>query len=300
MMVESQPAPSPRPGVWGRIKAFVLADKTARWTSRLVLVLLWQLGGTVGTRVPTPLGTLQFLFEEWNRPYEGATWGVINNELMHNLLISLARAGVGLSIVLVVGLIIGYLMGRSWRVQAYFTDLVIVGIALPAFIWALLAVMWFGFGNIGPVFVCCVSATPMLVVNTFQGSLAVPRGLRDMSDAYEVPFKLQARHLVLPSMAGYLMAGFRVCVLAGWGAVTLVEWFGNTQGAGHRAHYWYDASNFDGLMGWGLVILAVVIAVDRGVFERLMRMAHRWRSDIVAIGSDRGAATSGLTLERLT
>jgi len=270
-----------------RFKTFFFADKMARWTSRVLLLLFWQLGGNLSVRVPTPLGTLQFIGQEWSRAYEGAPWGVFNNELSVNLIVTLARAGVALTLVVLVALVVGYAMGQIWRIQASFTDLVVVGIALPAFIWALLAVMWFGFGNIAPVFVGFVAGTPMLTVNVFQGSRAIPRELRDMSESYNVTFRHRFRHLVLPSMAGFVMAGFRVAALATWGAVTLVEWFGNNQGAGHRAHYWYDTSNFDGLMGWGLIILAVVITLDRAVLEPLVRKARRWRGDITGLGSAR-------------
>ena len=83
----------------------------------------------------------------------------------------------------------------------YFTDLVMVLIALPAFIWALLAVMWWGFDDIGPVFVACVSATPMLIVSTRQGAQAVDCDLQKMSSAYRVPVTRQFRKLVLPTMS---------------------------------------------------------------------------------------------------
>jgi ABC-type nitrate/sulfonate/bicarbonate transport system permease component len=285
--LEPSQAPSPEDRV-NPLQRLVLADRTARWTSRFTLLAVWQIAGTALERIPTPKGTWDFIYTEWGTSYPNATsdWTWYGNQLTSNLIESMRRAGIALSAVLVVGIILGYAMGRWWRVQAFFTDLVIVGIALPAFIWALLAVMWFGLlGFRAPVFVCFVSATPMLTVNVLQGALAVPRELRDMSDAYEVPFGTQARHLVLPSMAGYVMAGFRVAILAGWGAVTLVEWFGNMQGAGHRAHYWYDAANFEGLMGWGMIILVVVITIDRGILERVIRRAHQWRAGIVGLGA---------------
>lgn len=273
------------------LKRVVTADRTARWTSRLVLLGLWQLAGTSFERIPTPKGVWDFVYFEWGNAFGGrsAQWGILNNELTRNVIVSIQRAGMALLAVLAVGLVLGFLMGRFWRVQAVFTDLVIVGIALPAFIWALLAVMWFGLqGWRAPVFVCFVSATPMLTVNVMQGSLAVPRELRDMSDAYEVPFWAQIRHLVIPSMAGYVAAGFRVAILAGWGAVMLVEWFGNTMGAGYRARYWYDAGNFDGLMGWGVVILIFVITIDRMILERIVRRSHRWRAGIAGFGGAGG------------
>jgi ABC-type nitrate/sulfonate/bicarbonate transport system permease component len=66
--------------------------------------------------------------------------------------------------------------------------------------------------------------------------------------------------------------------------VILVEWFGNNQGSGYRAHYWYDAYNFAGLLGWAIVILAFVITVDRAVLERIIKRATRWRTTGTSFG----------------
>jgi ABC-type nitrate/sulfonate/bicarbonate transport system permease component len=168
-------------------------------------------------------------------------------------------------------------MARWWRVRYFFSDLVLVGITLPAFIWALLVVMWWGFSNIGPITVCVLSATPQLVVNTFQGATATPGKLLAMSDAYRVGTRRQFRWLMIPSMMEYIAAGFRSAVLAGWGAVLLVEWFGNDKGVGFRAHYWYDASSFEGMMGWGLVMMVIILSFDRMVMDRVVRHFRSWR-----------------------
>jgi ABC-type nitrate/sulfonate/bicarbonate transport system permease component len=268
---------------------FLLADRTARWTSRLVLVLLWQLAGSLSPRFPTPVETAQFLVDEFKLPFDNGTWSVWNNELVQNLVISIQRTASALVIVLAIGLPVGYAMGRWWRVQAFFTDIVTVGLALPAYIWALLGVMWFGFGPRAPVFCAIVSATPGLIVHVLQGSLAIPRELRDMSGAYDVPFRWQVRHLILPSMSGALIAGLRLAIIATWGCVVLVEWFGNNEGAGFRARYWYDVNNYNGLMGWGVVVLIVVITIDRGVIERIDRSVHRWRGSITSFGSSQAS-----------
>lgn len=267
------------------VVAFLVADRTARWTSRALLVVLWQLAGAVSPRFPTPVETVRFIVDEFNAPYAREAWSVWNNELVRNLAVSLQRAGIGVLLVLVIGIPIGYAMGRWWRAQAFFTDLVTVGLALPAYIWALLAVMWFGFGFRAPVLTAVVSATPGLIVHVMQGSMSVSRELRDMSGAYHVPFRTQIRELVLPSMAGALIAGIRLAIIAAWGCVILVEWFGNNEGAGFRARYWYIATNYNGLMGWGLIVLVIVITVDRGIIERIDRAAHRWRGRVGSFGA---------------
>jgi ABC-type nitrate/sulfonate/bicarbonate transport system permease component len=274
-------------GGWGRsVWALLRRDRVARWTSRLALLLLWQLAGAVSVRFPTPLQTVDILVREFQAPFGGDPWSVWNNELIQNLQISLSRTGLALLLIVAIGVPVGYAMGRWWRAQAFLTDIVTVGIALPAYMWALLAVMWFGYGIKPPVFCAVVSAIPGLIVHVLQGTLAIPRELRDMSDAYGVPGRSRARDLVLPSMAGALIAGVRLSIVAAWGCVVLVEWFGSNEGAGFRARYWYDeVRDFNGLMAWGVIVLVVVIAIDRGIIERIDRAAHRWRGPRQSFGA---------------
>ena len=195
---------------------------------------------------------------------------------------TIQTALVALVIILVVGILVGFAMGRWWQVRYFLTDVVMVGIALPAFIWALLAVMWWAFDDIGPIFVASVSATPMLIVSTRQGAQAVDGDLQKMSTAYKVPVLRQFRKLVLPTMSEYIIAGFRVAVLAAWGAILLVEFFGSEEGIGFQAAYWYDAGSFTGMMAWGFVMLVVIVAIDKLVLEPVLRHTRRWRAKSAA------------------
>jgi ABC-type nitrate/sulfonate/bicarbonate transport system permease component len=275
-----------RRGIAGQMLAFLRRDRVARWTSRLALLVLWQLAGVLSERFPTPVQTVDILVREFQTAFGREEWSVWNNELVQNLQISLTRTLFALVLVVAIGVPLGYAMGRWWRIQAFLTDLVTVGIALPAYMWALLGVMWFGFGVRAPVFCAVVSATPGLIVHVLQGTLAIPRELRDMSDAYDVPGPSRARDLVLPSMAGALIAGIRLSIIAAWGCVVLVEWFGSNEGAGFRARDWYQsAADYNGLMAWGIVVLVVVIAIDRGLIERLDRRVHSWRGSIASFGA---------------
>jgi ABC-type nitrate/sulfonate/bicarbonate transport system permease component len=242
------------------------SDRAARYTARIAFLAVWQWAGSTFQDIPSPVSTITFLVEEFQR-----------DAVFPNIAISLIRAVIALTIVLVLGIAIGIAMARWWRVRYYFTDLILVGITLPAFIWALLVVMWWGFSNIGPITVCVLSATPQLVVSTFQGATATPGTLLSMSDAYRVHTRRQFRWLVIPSMMEYIAAGFRSAVLAGWGAVLLVEWFGNDKGVGFRAHYWYDARSFDGMMAWGVVMMIIILTFDRVVMDRVVRHFRSWR-----------------------
>ena len=270
--------------------AVLTRDRAARWTSRLSLLVLWQLAGVVSERFPTPVQTVEILVRDFQTPLRRDQWSFFDNELVHNLSVSTNRTALALAIIIVIRVPIGYAMGRWWRIQAYFTDLVTVGLAMPAYMWALLTVMWFGFGIRAPVFCAVVSATPGLIVHVLQGSLSVPRDLRDMSDAFEVAPSARMRHLVLPSMASAIIAGIRLAIIAAWGCVVLVEWFGSNEGAGFRARHWYQsAANYNGLMAWGIVVLVVVIIVDRGIIERIDKAVHKWRGSVGGFGATKTA-----------
>jgi NitT/TauT family transport system permease protein len=250
------------PQGWWR---FLTSDIAAVWTARILALLVWQLAGSQIDRIPTPIEVGEFLYEH-------------RDLLLPNIWVTVQTALVALTIILVVGILLGFAMGRWWPVRYFFTDLVMVLIALPAFIWALLAVMWWAFDDIGPIFVAAISATPMLVVNTRQGAQAVDGDLQKMSSAYKVPVARQFRKLVLPTMSEYIIAGFRFAVLAAWGAILLVEFFGSEEGIGYQAAYWYDAGSFTGMMAWGFVMLVVIVAIDKLVLEPVLRRTRRWRA----------------------
>lgn len=275
----------------------LLSKRAMRWASWIVLLGVWHYAGTLSERFPTPVGTISFLIAEFQRPWRNSPWSWWNNTLVTNIYVSLGRAALGLTLVIILGVVIGWAMGRWWRAQAFFTDEVTVGLALPAYILAMVTIMWFGFGIRAPVITVVLSATPVLIVHVLQGTFAIPRELRDMTHTFGVSFQRQVRDLTLPSMAGQLVAGVRLATLASWGCVVLVEWFGSNGGVGFQARRWYVSSNLDGVMGWALVIIVIVIILDRVLMDRIDRHVHRWRGAIAGFGG-RSARVEAIDLER--
>ena len=191
-----------------------------------------------------------------------------------------------------IGVPLGYAMGRWWRVQAFFTDIVTVGFALPAYIWALLGVMWFGFGIRAPVFCAVVSATPGLDRPRLAGdhsrsrassgtcrtrtasrpdSGAAPRAALDGRRADRRPPPGDHRDVGVrrPGRVVREQRGRRL----------------------PRALLVSIGSNYNGLMAWGVVVLVVVITIDRGIIERIDRKVHAWRGSITSLGSERRGTT---------
>lgn len=242
------------------------SDPAARATSYLAGLLLWTVLALVFERVPGPLEVVQRLFEEF-----------AGGEVFGNFLTTIYRFGIGVAVASVLGIAVGVIMGLSPLGRSFFESPVLVGLSIPAIIWAFLTVMWFGFGWRAPVATAVLSALPFVAVNVAKGVLGVSRDLRDMSSAYHVPSARRIRHLVLPAVAGYIVAGIRFGVIIGWNAVLLSEWFGATEGVGFRARYWYDANRFGGFAAWVVLFVVFIVILDRFVLDPASRRSFRWR-----------------------
>ncbi len=242
------------------------SDSGARTASYLAFLVFWLVADFAFTRVPGPVEVVQRLVEEFAR-----------GEVFGNFGITLYRFGFGVALATVVGIAIGVVMGLSQLSRAFFETPVLVGLSIPAIIWAFLTVMWFGFGNTGPIVTTFLTAVPFVIINVAQGVRGVSRDLRDMSSTYNVPLSRRVKDLVLPAVTGYVAAGVRFAMIIGWNGVLLAEWFGGSGGVGYRARFWYDANRFGGFAAWVVLFVGFIVILDRFVLDRAIQRSFRWR-----------------------
>lgn len=263
-----------------RIKTALTSNTAARTTAFVLLLLLWTIGSLLIERIPTPTAVAGALLEEARA-----------GEITSNFLLSTGRYFIGVGIACLIGATLGILAGLSKLWRAFFGDILMVGLTMPAIIWAFLAVMWFGLGGIAQVWATVLAATPFVAVNVMQGARSLPRDLRDMSDAYDVSLFRQVKSLVIPGLMGYLAAGVRFAMIIGWNTVLLSEWFGGTDGVGFRARYWYDANRYRGFAAWVLLFIVFVVILDRGALTPLLKRANRWNAQAVESSADAATRT---------
>ena len=232
----------------------------------LLFLVLWYVVGSLHSRIPGPLPVL-----------DAALLEVQRGEFFYNFVISMQRFGIGMAISIVVGIAIGLAIGSSRVFDGMFGDVNLVGLAIPAVIWALLCAMWFGFADTAPILTVVLSAIPFVVVNVAAGARSISPARLDMSHSYDVPRSRLVRHVVLPAVTGYMVAGIRFGVMSGWNGLLLSEWFGSADGVGHQARYWYDANRMPGFIAWIAFFILFMVLADRVVLERLSRRAFRWR-----------------------
>lgn len=255
--------------------ALLRRRSTARVLSVLIAILGWQfLAPLLPTDlIPTPLGVLEFM---WNE-IRGVTLG--RTTVYEAFWISLSRLFTGLGAAFLIGVPVGIAMG-FWRpVNNFFSDFVVVGLAMPSLVWALLTGVWFGLGNAAPIITVFLAGMPFFMLNAAEGVRSVPKDLVEMGRAFDVTRKDRMRHVVLPSLMPFMFASLRYALGNGWKGLVLAEVFAATNGAGWNIRYWYDAHRATGVFGYALFFVLFALLVERFAFQALSRRAFRWRGD---------------------
>lgn len=249
------------------------STRMASVVSAVGFVVVWQvlLMAISTTALPTPLQVAGFMVDE----LRGDTLAPYT--IYEAFGLSLLRLATGLAAAGLIGVVAGVLIGQSRLVSAFAYDFVLGTLMAPHLVFALLFAMWFGFGFFTPVWTVFLAAVPFVVINVAEGVRNVPKDLVDMSRAFGVIHQRVLREVVVPSLVPYLFAAGRYSVALGWKAIILAEIWGASDGAGWVFRYWYDAHRVRALIGYALLFVVLVLALDQLVFRRLHDRATRWQ-----------------------
>jgi len=242
-----------------------------RWLAILIILVAWQVYATirVSRLVPTPLKVAI------------TTWDVLASGLFfEHLAASLVRILLGFALAMLVGTAVGVLMGsrRSW--DEFFKDFVILGLALPGLIYALLSVMFFGISLLAPLVAILFTSYPFVAVNISEGVKALDKDLLDMSHAYRVGRWRVVRQVILPSLLPFILAAIRNGFAIAWKVCTLVEVFGAIRGVGYMIRASFDSYSVHGILAWALLFGGVMLAIEYGCMVPAERYFGRWRPKV--------------------
>jgi NitT/TauT family transport system permease protein len=252
----------------------------ARILSPVLFLLVWQFVTPLlpTELIPMPSRVLEFMWEE----IRGIT--VARTNVWQAFGISLRRLGLGFLIAFAIGLPIGVLTGVSKWVDRMLRDFILVGLAMPSLVWALLFGLWFGLDSAAPILTVLLAAVPFVIINTQEGVRDVPRDLNDMARAFQVSRSHVVRHVTLPSLMPFFFAALRYGLANGWKGLVLAEVFAATSGAGWNIQFWRDAHRAQGVVGYALFFILFALFVERVIFQRISGRVFRWRPSDTQVG----------------
>lgn len=214
------------------------SPQTSRRCARLIVGLLafliaWEIFSrtgcfgrfpqrAIGVFLPSPLSVIKCFLQL-----------LTDGQLLHHISVSLCRVGIGFFMSVVIGVPVGYFMGKSRAAFEYLDPFVQIFQSIPGVAWVPLAIVWFGLGDRAAVFIIVMGSIFPVILNTVQGVESIDRNLVSAA----LTLGARRRHLILmvelPSVLPYMITGFRTGLGFAWRVVLAAEMVGVPSGLGY-------------------------------------------------------------------
>ena len=218
-----------------------------------------------------------YLFPPPGKVLGGLAGIALSGQLWLHVGSSLYRIGLGFAGAVGVSILAGLLVARLPLARLVIRDLTAILNSTSVFVWLVLALIWFGLSNTGPIFTTFMIVLPVMLSNVGEGIDHVDRKLLEMAQAYRLSELDRFRQVTLPSVIPYLVAGMKVSFALGLRVSVVAELFGVSTGIGYMMNFNRDTLRTDLVFAWALVLVAVMVLAEQLVFEPLARRANRWR-----------------------
>jgi len=235
----------------------------------IMLVALWW-GGVVASGsliVPTPGQVLAGIVQL-------AGQGL----LLQHVASSLFRVGVGFLLAAALAVPLGICMGWFRTVFVAVNPVIQLLRPVSPIAWIPMAILWFGVGDLSPIFLICLSAFFPMVVNTTTGVHTIERQYIHASQNFGVTGFRLLRLVIVPAALPHIIVGMRISLGIAWLVVVAAEMIALNSGLGFLIMDSRNAGNRYDLVVAGMVMIGVIGLLLDSLMRRLEQLrVVRWR-----------------------
>jgi NitT/TauT family transport system permease protein len=233
------------------------------------LIGLWWLAvvQTESLIFPTPLqvvtGTMELVDD-------GTLWEHIGA--------SLGRVGAGFGLAALVAIPMGLWMGRVEG--AYITLNPVFQILRPIspIAWIPIAILWFGVGNVSPIFLIFIASVFPMIVQTAAGVHTIERRYLRAAENFGVSRVTLFRRVIIPAVLPEIIIGMRIGLGVAWLVVVAAEMIALRSGLGYLIMDSRNAGNRYDLVVAGMIIIGLIGLILDLVMRKLEGLKSvRWR-----------------------
>ena len=233
-----------------------------------LLLLIWQLVSLrSASAFPTPAETLMQAIEVFSDPFYSK--GPNDQGVGWNVLSSLKRVAMGFGMAALVGIPMGFMIGRSTFLSRMFNPLISLLRPVSPLAWLPIGLLVFKGANpaaIWTIFIC--SIWPM-IINTAVGVQRVPQDYMNVARVLNLSEWKIVTKILLPAVLPYMLTGVRLAVGTAWLVIVAAEML--TGGVGIGFWVWDEWNN---LNVRNIIIAIFVIGIVGLILEMaLIRLA---------------------------
>ncbi|OBX08150.1 ABC transporter permease [Gallibacterium salpingitidis] len=200
------------------------------------------------------------------------------SDIQHNQIeLSLWRAFVGVGGALLLGLSSGFISGYFRTVLTIFKPVITILLATPPIIWVVMALFWFGFGNLSVLFTIWIIVTPLTFASAAIAVQQLNKQTIEVFDVYQVGIWKKLKYLYIPHFTSYAISSISVAVATGIRVVVMAELLGASDGIGARIADARAMLDTETVMAYVVLVITLVALFEYCISKPIEILFMPWK-----------------------
>jgi len=200
-------------------------------------------------------------------------------DLLKATLATAKSVALGAGASLLVGTLVGFALGKY---EAFTSPILNFVQTVPYVVWALMSMIWFGLSQFAVVFTIFIAGFTVISFNVAAGLKQVDAHLLGMAQSVRANHYMIFRHIVLPSLAPYLLSAARTTLGICWKIVVLAELFaggGGGGGVGYNLYVSWEFNRPNEVFAWTVWLVILMMLTEWMVIMPIESYATRWKKN---------------------
>ncbi len=233
-----------------------------------LLLLGWMILSQYRPQIPNPAVTWQSALELFADPFyqngpndQGIGWNILN---------SLKRVGLGFGLAALLGIPLGFLIGRFVFIQRMLAPIIALLRPVSPLAWLPIGLLAFKAAEPASIWVIFISSIWPIILNTAAGVAQVPQDYLNVARVLQLSEWKVFSKILLPSSLPYLLTGIRLSIGVAWLVIVAAEML--TGGVGLGFWVWDEWNNLNEAH---IIIAIFVVGLVGLAIEQLLVLLTR-------------------------
>ena len=256
--------------LWRARGAFVVQTLLAPLLGVALFLGVWALVAQSNPQLPGPIKTWASAVELFADPFydngpndQGIGWNVLH---------SLARVGLGFGMAALVGIPLGFVIGRFRFLANMVAPVISLLRPVSPLAWLPIGLLVFQAANPAAIWVIFISSIWPMIINTAVGVSRVPQDYLNVARVLNLPEARVFTKILFPAALPYVLTGVRLSIGVAWLVIVAAEML--TGGVGLGFWVWDEWNNLN--VEHIIVAIFVVGIVGLLLEQALMLLARRF------------------------
>ncbi|WP_447791543.1 MULTISPECIES: nitrate ABC transporter permease [Pseudomonas] len=230
-----------------------------------LFLAVWALIAARSEGLPGPLATWYSALELFSAPFYDN--GPNDMGIGWNVLASLGRVGIGFGLAALLGIPLGFAIGRFAFLGGMFAPIISLLRPVSPLAWLPIGLLVFKAAGPASIWVIFISSIWPIILNTAAGVASVPQDYLNVARVLKLSEWKVFTHILFPSVLPHLMTGIRLSIGVAWLVIVAAEML--TGGVGLGFWVWDEWNN----LNVEHILIAIIIV---GLVGLLLEQGLLW------------------------